>query len=172
MDRYISNKDNWIILIVFCIAAVVRLVFLFQSLDNPFFFTPIVDAGTYHDIALRFAQQGWIGEGFFWQPFLYPFFLGLIYLLTGGSVMAAKLIQIGLGVLTCVLTYELGRRTASRAAGLMAALIAAFYGPMLVFESQLVGAGLAAFISVVLLLIFLRVKRRLSKPGFFGLGII
>ncbi len=172
MDRPSPGLDNRFRLAVFITALAVRLVYLFQSLDNPVFFTPLVDAGTYHDLALRFAQQGWIGEGFFWQPFLYPFFLGIVYLLTGGSILAAKLVQMGLGILTCVLTYELGRRIAGRAAGFAAALIVSFYGPLLVFESELVGAGPAAFMSVLLLLLFLKTGKRPKKKGFFVLGII
>ncbi len=172
MDRFSSGLDTRLRWIVFFMALTVRFFFFIQNVDSPVFFAPLVDAGTYHDLALRFARQGWIGEGFFWQPFLYPFSLGYINVITGGSILAAKLIQVALGVLTCVLTYELGRKAAGRTAGFLAALIICFYGPMLVFETRLVGAVPAACIGVALLWMFLSAKQRLRNPVIFGLGMI
>ena len=91
-------------------ALVVRLVVVFQSVDNPSFHYPVVDAGAYDQIARGLADSGTLSPRLFWQPFFYPVFLATIYLVSGGSIIAAKIVQAILGAFTCYLVLLLGRR--------------------------------------------------------------
>lgn len=143
-------------------ALAARLLYLAQIADYPAFRLPIVDAATYHDLARGWAAGQPISEGFFWQPFFYPFALGLLYHVAGPSVLAARLVQLVLGAFTCMLTFHLGRRLAGDRAGLTAGLMAALYMPLIVYEADLVAAGWAAFWAVLLLLLLLRAAER---PG-------
>jgi tetratricopeptide (TPR) repeat protein/4-amino-4-deoxy-L-arabinose transferase-like glycosyltransferase len=154
---------------VFLLAAGVRGAYLWQSAANPTFYAPVVDAETYHTMACTLVGRVTTDEayatqrgadvthaGFFWQPFFYPSLLSVIYFFAGPSILAAKIVQILIGGVTCSLTYLLGRVAFRRAVGVIAAVIVAFYGPLIYLEGELLGEGLAAFWSLVLVLLFLK----------------
>ena len=182
------TRTDWRILIaVFLLALAVRGVYLWQSArQNPTFYVPVVDAETYHTMACAllgrvtsdssYALQREVDAthaGFFWQPFFYPFFLSVVYFFAGPSILTAKIVQMAIGGATCSLTYLLGRVVFSRKVGVVAAVIVAFYGPLIFLEGELLGEGLAAFWSLVLILLFLRLRgaRSYWTPlaiGFFG----
>jgi tetratricopeptide (TPR) repeat protein/4-amino-4-deoxy-L-arabinose transferase-like glycosyltransferase len=159
-------------LLVFAVALAVRMLYLAQIADHPTFATPIVDAATYHDLARDWAAGKPASEGFFWQPFFYPAALGLLYKLAGPSLLAARVAQLILGALTCVLTFHLGRRLAGERAGLVAGLLAACYAPMFIYEADLVGAGWEAFWAVSLLLLLTDAAERPGPAQAFALGVV
>ncbi len=157
---------------VFLLALGVRLVCLWQSLDNPSFDAPIVDAGEYDAMARRLAAGLEAGPRLFWQPFFYPVYLAAVYALSAGSILAAKLSQAVLGALTCCLTLALGSRLVDRRTGLAAAVMTALYGPLVLFEGELLATGWAAFWSVALVLAFVAAPGR-ARPVFcFALGLL
>ncbi|MBU0753967.1 MAG: tetratricopeptide repeat protein, partial [Planctomycetes bacterium] len=158
-------------MLLFIIAAAVRIVYLFEHFDHPTFETPVVDSFAYHQAATLLAQGQGMSERFFFQPFFYPAFLGAIFWATSSSILAAKIVQIVLGGFTCLLTYLLGRRIFGPGAALAAGLIVALYGPLIFFESQLLATGLAAFWSVLLLFLFLKVAESSKYSLFLLLGL-
>lgn len=145
---------------IFLLALLVRVAYLIDSADHPAFTIPISDAQTYDECARRWIGGGGMDIQFFWQPFFYPFWLGCVYALDGGSVLGVRILQAILGALTCVLTYALGRRLFDRRTGIVAALITALYGPLIFHESELLAAGLATLWTPILLLLFLQVRAR------------
>jgi tetratricopeptide (TPR) repeat protein len=139
------------LLLVVGLALLVRIVVLIDAMDAPTFSVPVVDARTYDQAARTLADGLGLDYRFFWQPFFYPVFLGFVYLLSGGSILAAKLVQLLLGVMTCGLTLRVGTRVAGPAAGLIAGLVCALHGPMIFFETELLATGWACFWSILLL---------------------
>ncbi len=157
--------------IIFCLALTVRLVYLYESSANPSFQAPIVDSKTYDETAGMFVQNKILGEKFFWQPFFYPFFLSVVYIFSGNSIIAAKVIQVLLGALTCALTYRLGEKIFGRRAGIVAGIITAFYGPMFFYDAELLATGWAVFWAVVIVSLFLEVKEKDKGWHWFLLGL-
>jgi len=154
------------------LALVVRGVYLWQSAASPTFKTPIVDAMTYHFMAAKLAGPGHlVDSGYFWQPFFYPFFLAIVYLFSATSILTAKVVGIVIGSLTCALTYVLGRKVFDRRAGIVAAAAVAFYGPLVFWEADLMGDWMAAFWSVVLLLLVLRARDTKGVWTCFAIGL-
>ncbi len=153
--------------VVFVVALLVRLIYLYESADCPTATVPIVDARAYDELARALAAGQPMTEQFFWQAYFYPYFLFLIYSLTNASVWAARTCQVIVGALTCVLTYRLGARIYDARTGLVAGLATAFYGPLIFFETELVAAGWAAFWSVALVLLFLRAAS--TRTAWYGL---
>ncbi len=141
------------------LAVLVRGIFLLEMSASPLFRIPLVDAETYNTLARQLAERRQWSKDFFWQPPLYPFFLSLTYALTGSSMVAAKIIQALIGGVTCSLTFVLGALLLGRRVGIVAGIIVAFYMPLVFFESDLIAAGLAAFWSVVLMLLLLEHHR-------------
>jgi len=134
----------------------VRLVFLSEMASNPFFTHPLVDADTYHEMARNLAAGKTVYDGPFFQPPGYPLFLGLIYLIFGPSIAAARLIQAILGVANVLLTWILGRRLFGIRVAFGAGTVMALYGTMIFYESELLAPVLIVFLNLLLLVAVLR----------------
>jgi len=166
-----SRAGIWLGVLVFGCAFFVRVVYLYESSDNPTFRAPVVDSATYDLTAREAVEGGTITRGFFWQQFFYPFFLSVVYFFSNCSIVWAKVIQVLLGSATCVITYCLGKRIFGRAAGVSAGLMAAVYGPLIFFEAELLSAGWSAFWAAALILLFLKTAEKRSLRLCFVLGL-
>jgi 4-amino-4-deoxy-L-arabinose transferase-like glycosyltransferase len=118
------------------------------------------------------VDGGALTSEFFWQPFFYPFILSKIYSLCSGSILTAKIIQMILGSLTCVLVWQIGRKIASNTVGLFAGIITSFYGPLIFFDGELLATGWAALFSAALILAFLKARETKKMIFCFAFGII
>lgn len=156
---------------IFALALIIRLVYLRESLFNPAFANPVLDSGTYDNLARILAAGERVSGQLFWQPVFYPFFLSIVYWFSNGSIIFGKVVQIFLGSLTCLLTYHLGKRVFNQAAGIIAGLTTAFYGPLIFFDGELLATGWAALWAVSLILLFLIGPSKRSAWFFFVLGM-
>jgi Tfp pilus assembly protein PilF len=156
---------------IFVLALVVRLVYLYEISSSPTFFTPIIDPSEYNGLAEALAKTGTMSAGFFWQVFFYPLFLSVVYFFTGASILCAKLIQVILGSVVCVLVYQLGQKIIDHRTGILAGVFTALYGPLIYFDCELLATGWAAFWTVILMLLFLRAEKAEGKWVFFVLGV-
>ena len=157
-------------LILFAVALGLRLLVLVELSDCPSFAMPLVDSEIYDRAARGLAEGRGLGEAFYFQPFLYPFSLGVVYALTGSSIIAAKVVQALVGAITCALVAFLGARLFDRTTGLLAGGLTAIYGPLLFFETELVATGWTAFWSVLLPLLLLVAERRPSRARLLVTG--
>jgi len=160
---------------LFATAVGIRLLVLFELSRSPISGIPLVDAETYHTLARHMAAGEPVGASLFWQPPFYPFFLAMLYKLAGPSIQFAQIIQAILGGVTCVLTYALGKRVLGHRGGVIAALLVALSGPLIFIETDLVASGLAALVSLVLVLALLRAEgdQGIGSAAAFGaLGAI
>lgn len=162
---------RWIALAVFIAALVIRLSLLGGMSNSPTFRVPIVDAENYDTIARTIVFGGGIDEKLFWQGPFYPLFLAAVYRLSDGSIVAARVVQLVLGAVTCVLVFLIGTRLFDRKGGVIAAAVTALCGPLLFFEQELLATGWAAFWSVALLCLILEAERRRSIGVYLLLGI-
>lgn len=166
------RRGAWLGAAVFAVALAVRLLYLADSADNPSFHAPVIDAATYDDLAREpFDDQGRLKEVFFDQSCFYPFFLAGVYRVTGGSIVAAKLVQVLLGSVTCLLVFRLGRQWVGTAGGLAAGLAAAVYGPLVFYDGELLAETWACFWGVALLGVLLEAARRDRIPWFALAGL-
>jgi len=173
--------------LIFLLAFGFRLLYLYIVQANPFFDSPVVDAQTYHEQALALVKS-WTeapsptvaspGE-VFWQPPLYPYFLAGLYWLLGVSFWKVRLVQAGLGSLTCVLASELASRRISARAGWLTGLLLAGYGPLLFYDGELLVPVLSLLLDTAALLVWLGArdgtpgKRRIGLTGLLlGLSVV
>jgi len=161
-----QHKELWIILGIFTLALAIRLLYLYGASEHPTFKIPIVDSGKYHSMAKTLASGSLIDQESFWQVFFYPLVLSWIYSIFDSSIVAAKIIQILIGAFTCVLTFQLGKKIFDLRTGIVAGVIAIFYGPLIYFEGEILATGLAAFCAVLYMLFLLKADIK-SKPWFF-----
>ncbi|NQS99084.1 MAG: tetratricopeptide repeat protein [candidate division Zixibacteria bacterium] len=126
--------------IIFLTAYLLRLAYIIEISDRPYFTAPAVDA-EYHDDWAQEIAEGDLsrGEPFFRAP-LYPFLLGAIYAVFGYDYriyFIIRVIQALIGSLTCVLIYLLGKKLFSKRVGIIAGFAAAFTGIFIYFEAEL-----------------------------------
>jgi tetratricopeptide (TPR) repeat protein/4-amino-4-deoxy-L-arabinose transferase-like glycosyltransferase len=171
LPRQVDKHTLFIGLGIFGLALVVRLLYLWDSSANPFFLKPIVDSASYVDAARKLAAGDGVSSRFLFQPFFYPFFLSVVFWFTNSSIICAKVVQVFVGAVTCVLTFQLGKKVFGRKVGIIAGVITAFYGPMIFFEAELLATGWAAFWSVVLILLFLKCSSEKSVVLCAALGV-
>jgi hypothetical protein len=76
------------------------------------------------------------------RPPLYPLFLGGVYTVTDGSMLAARLVQALLGALTVGLLWFVARRLFDRRVAFVAAGIAAVYPPLVVASGALMSEAI------------------------------
>ena len=174
-----TQRERLLVGLLGLIAFGLRCLYVYQSEASPFFDFPQVDAKTYTQAATQMAVDGhWRGDPTpFWQPPLYPYFLGLVFALFGPDYYIARLVQAVLGSVNCVLIYFLGRRIFSSAVGFAAAGLAAIYGPLLFFDAEFLPPVLAVFLDLLLLLSLLWATsggylRRLVPGLLFGLAAL
>jgi len=158
------------LIVVFAVSLGIRLVYLVQVSDSPSFLMPLVDSEIYDRAARGFAAGGGFREAFFYQPFFYPFFLGLVYMVSGSSVVVAKCVGALVGAATCVLSYRLGSRLFDHRTGVVAGMMTAVYGPLVFFDGELLATGWAAFWSVALVLLFAAAAERRATWLFGAVG--
>lgn len=144
------------LLAIFLFAFLLRLVYILQYRSSPFFSHPIIDGETYDRMAWNLAQGKGLWKGAFWQPPLYPAFLGLIYTLLGRSPLNARLVQALLGSASCLLLYGIARRILNRPAAAAAGFIMAAYGVLIYFDGEILIPSLYIFLLLAGLLLLLR----------------
>jgi len=121
---------------LFVFALGFRLIYVAQSVGNPLFGVPLVDAQMYDDWAASMAQGNWLWERLPHYLPIYPFFLAILKVLFGPNPMAVKCVQSLLGALGCVLLGLIASRVWSRRAGWIAGFLASTYWLSVVYESE------------------------------------
>ncbi len=128
---------------LFGLALVVRLAHVFAMTGSPYFANPVIDAGTFAELARSLAHGHGYPETVFWQPPGYPAFLGLAFWLSGDSYLVPRLLQALLGAISVVLVAWLGARAFGRGVGLGSGLAAALYGMLIYFDAELLAPTVA-----------------------------
>lgn len=131
-----------------------------DSADNPRNAYPVVDSLKYHALACVAARHGHIDPLLFDQSPLYPLLVAVVYRATDCSMLAVRFAQAILGAVGCVLIATLAARLRGRRAGLVAGVVAAFYGPFVFYDLELLGASAAVFWAAALGVLALDASRR------------
>jgi len=153
-----------VILLILSLAILIRIVYINQLGDNPFFDYPIVDSDTYDVMATKIAEGENPTEGPFFQPPLYPYFLGFLYNLFGHNLFTIRFLQMLLGVVNVLLAYLLAKRIFGTGVAVAVGVALSLYGTMLFFEGELLAPALIIFLNLLLILSLLW---SLDKPAWW-----
>ncbi len=133
-----------LLFVAFFLGLVVKLAYLFFYRESPFFEPQILDPAYYDEWAKKILKGDFAGgQGVFYGLPLYPFFLALCYKIFNFSFMAVKLVQAFLGLFTIFFIYKIGWKIHSQKAGIVAAFLAAFYGPLFFHEAMFIPEALS-----------------------------
>jgi tetratricopeptide (TPR) repeat protein len=157
----IERPTDWQlhIAVIALVALVPRIIYFLQIRAWPFFYHPILDSRTQWKWAGILTQSYGIGnvEVTAKAP-LYSYFLALcrwVSVNEEAGLFTSHLLQLLTGVVTCVLTYWLGRRVFNSTVGLIAGLALALYSPGIYRDGQLLDTSLATFLTVAFLLLLM-----------------
>ena len=120
------------------IGLALRLLYIYEISDTPFFTGLVVDQAAYDNWAQRIAAGDWLGSKPFYQDPLYPYFLAAIYSVFGRSLPLVYVIQAVMSSFCCLLVYGIGRRAFNdRRVGVMAAFFWAGFKIDFFYSAQL-----------------------------------
>jgi len=159
-EFFILHSSFWIVLLA---AVLLRAAFVFRV---PLFVTK--DSLEYFEPALSLVSGGPFELAQRRTP-IYPLFLAGSISLFGQDLLGIALAQHALGVATAALTYGMGRLTFGRAAGLVAGLLAALSGPLLIYEHYLITEPVFAF-GLVAAISFFVAGMRFERGWLIALG--
>jgi Tfp pilus assembly protein PilF len=159
-------------IIIFGAAFLLRLIYIFQMRDNPFFNFPQIDTLWHHLWAKEIAGGNIIGSEVFFRAPLYPYFLGLIYSIFGDGPFTYRIIQSLLGSFSCVLVYFIALRLFNKRTALIAGLIAAFYSVFIYFDNELLITNLFVFLFLLLLLVMINNGEKPSNRRIYIIGLV
>jgi 4-amino-4-deoxy-L-arabinose transferase-like glycosyltransferase len=154
--------------IVVAIAIIARAAYFLVNLrGNPAFDYLIMDS-MHIDRWARALAAGEPGPAVFFRGPLYPYFLALLYKVTGGSVAAAVAANHLIGAATCGLLVLLAREYFARTVSLVSGVVAALYWPFIYFEGEVLVEPL--FVALVVLSLW-RLARAVSSPTLVRLAV-
>jgi 4-amino-4-deoxy-L-arabinose transferase-like glycosyltransferase len=167
-----------VLLLIFALALGVRLAWI--SYANPSPSDGRFGDEVFYDHAAQALAEGKGYVGFFnqqtanWPPG-YPLILAGVYKVVGHRVIAAKALNAVAGAATCLLVYVVGARVFSRRAGLIAALMMAFFPGQIYFSSLVLTESV--FPAMLMLLVLLSLmwiveRERPSAARLFVLGVL
>ncbi len=134
-----TRRDrDWILLVaILLLAFALRLTYLAEIRGHPLFTQLTGDPAVYHAQALAILRGTPLPDhAFFHSSPLYPFFLAAVLRITGPGLHGVRGAQAAVGCLTVALVFVLGRLAIDRRTGLIAALGAAVYVPLIFFEGE------------------------------------
>ena len=138
-----SGNRLWVLKALLVLAAtVLGLSVTLEVHASPFGAHPILDEEMYIEWARRIAGGEWVGKDAFYFDPLYAYFLAVLLKVFSGSLLLARLVQVGLWAGTVALVIETGERLFGKAPGLVAGLLLTLFGPGYFQSSFLLKEGL------------------------------
>jgi 4-amino-4-deoxy-L-arabinose transferase-like glycosyltransferase len=160
------------LIVVALTAFIVRIIYLDAISTSSFFNYPLIDAAQYDEFATKLVFKGELPDGPFYQPPLYPLFLSLLYWIFGRNLFFARFVQILIGTINILLTYNLAKRVTNPKVAFGAGLAMALYGTMLFFEGELLAPVLIVLLNLLSVLIILRFFREPRKRRALAAGLL
>lgn len=166
-------KGGGLILLIFLLAFSLRIIVALR--------TPNAPLGGDADLYDYFATSISHGKGMLNQsgkptafyPPAYPLFLAFVYTVFGKSYLFYKIVQSGIGALTCVMIYFIAKAILNQNIGLIAAIAASFYHFFIISNTLMMPETLFTFFSVLAVFFWIRFRREkgVIYPILLGLSL-
>ncbi len=174
-----GEAPHWpAVLAVAALALIVRVVALSQMTATPYLQIDTIDARGYQVWAADILAGNWLPGRHFYQSPLYAYYLAGVTAVFGASPWPPRIIQVLLGSAGAGLLVLVGSRIFNRRVGVIAGVVFATYGPMVLEEISLAKTALLIFGGLLGFTLFLRAldarnERRMAVAGLvFGVTVI
>ena len=178
-----KRREILVLIAILSVGFLLRQVYFSELIDDPSFSNPAFDAD-YHDYwAWGMASGDWsrpmglddpmISENPYFRPPAYPYLLAAVYGIAGHDYGIPRQLQFGLGLLSCVLAFLLGRKAFGSGVGLTFAGLMSTYWAFIFFEGELLAPAVLVTLALALILALSSAMERLSlwRAGSAGLLI-
>ncbi len=134
MKQWIS--DNKTVLLISCLALLVRIGYLIELSYQPDFLLPMVDEKFHWLWAADILNNSFWGESSYFRAPLYGYFLAFLYWVSSGSIFMAKLLQLFLTFGTSFFLIKTTQHLFGKPTSYITGFIYAFYGTLIFYESM------------------------------------
>ncbi len=170
-----KKPKNYLIFLagIFLLALLLRGAYLHQIAPTPLARFLAADTGNFDEFSRGIlAGELFQPESIYFNP-LYPFFLALVYRVSGPHPLAAMAVQALLDASVCLLLYGISvRALKSRTTGLIAAFIYSAYGLAVFYTGLLLGTTAAAFLFTLTAFLLLPGGRNNRRGKLWGAGAV
>ena len=128
------KENKWLYLIPL-IAIVTRLIYLLELYQLDDFAIIMIDEKWHWLWAQEIVYDSFWGENSYFRGPLYPYFLSLLYLLTNGSILLSKILQIFLCGGTAYFLFKLTDYLFGQKTAIIAGFFYALYGTLIFYET-------------------------------------
>ena len=169
-DHGIKAPPKLALPLILLTALGLRLLHIFSSVDNPFFYALSADELYYLEFA-RDVIGGGLGlsAGLNFMDPLYGYLLGALLWVTGDDLFLVRLLQAGIDTLSVYLIYRIATDLATPRAGLLAAALYALCGAAIFYSALLLKTTWVANFCLLWVFLLLRGERAGIWP-WLGIG--
>lgn len=174
-DRAIPGavpRERMLLAAILLLALFLRVVWVLQMRANPYFGDPQLDQRLFVDWGRAVARGERFGSETLPTAPLYAWFLGLVFALTGGSLLAARLVQAVLGTLAVYFVNRIGRQAFGPVVGLVAALFTATSWVVLYYDGELLRESVVNAANLAGLLATFALARRKTITAALVAGLV
>jgi tetratricopeptide (TPR) repeat protein len=129
-------------------AILVRLIYLIEISGQPGFSMPTVDEQWHWQWAQEINEKSFWGTGSYFRGPLYPYFLAILYFITGASVFWAKAFQVLLCGGTAWFIFRLAEHLFDSKVAIGSGIVYAIYGTLVFYETMFLIPVLFLFLTV------------------------
>jgi 4-amino-4-deoxy-L-arabinose transferase-like glycosyltransferase len=146
-----ENKYLWVIVAA---GFLLRLIYVLETKDTPFFQNLFSDSKIYFDWASKIVNSGnWLGGDVFFMSPAYPYFLAFVFLIFGKSITFIRVLQVIVSSINIIIVFLTTKNLYSEKAGYIAAIIAALFSSFIFYSGAILSETLQTFVISILLLI-------------------
>jgi 4-amino-4-deoxy-L-arabinose transferase-like glycosyltransferase len=162
-----DQQARWWLAGILLLALAVRLLGLWSLSGTIYYDYLLWDERIYHQWAARIADGTFASKSVYEFPPLYAYLVAALYKAFGPDPAWQRILNVGFGVFTCAFVYLIGKALAGRVIGLVAALGAALYKPLIFYSAVPLKEmfGICLFALLVWLLLSLDPEAEGGAPG-------
>lgn len=166
------SRARLIFFLILLAAVILRIVYIMELTGSELSAELSMDSEFYRELALDIISGRGLPEGALTFNPLYPFFLSLVFAVFGSSLLATRIIQSLLGIITVLLVYQGSRKLAQghrkgdlnvQAVALTAMAITALYPQFILYEGMILGSTLEILLLVISFNLALSLDRELVE---------
>jgi len=173
-----SHEPKWLVPLLLILGLAFRIIYYFQYAASPFWGDLSIDEQLHHAWAIYISDGNIWGDSAFFRAPLYPYFLGLLYAITGISISAVMIVQHLIGLATGWIIYRTAREMFSYTTAVLSLMIYTVTPVFIYFEGQLLLDFLILPLSMTAMLFGFRAIKRSTfldaglSALFFGLSAL
>ena len=159
------------VVICLVIGLILRVVALLDLKRTLYFDYLLWDEKLFHIWAAKIADGSFQSTDIYEASPLPAYLMGLIYYLFSIDPTNIRIMNIGFGLLTCLMVYLIGKQLAGHKVGVVACLIACLYKPLIFYSIVPLKTSIGVFLFALTIYFFLATFKRVSWRSLFLLGL-